>query len=218
MTDDYLLPSPTDQKKLVDLKAVLDVWMKANPGVLFKVGGKSRSSLRRRDATHYARRYYDTASAYIFSDILIDSRQAAWLELELMKYSYSKGYGVNDNRSSPRNMAVLTGSPYNYAEPGCVYLVPVVGAISTQAQYFAVHESHHMVKKKLVEGKGYVKGTHLNPELRKKHVCPKLRKKRAPCLRGKYKKQDLSKRKKQDTSKRKKYTSALRVKRKRRKV
>ena len=27
-----------------------------------------------------------------------------------------------------------------------------------------------MVKKRLVEGKGYVKGTHLNPELRKKRA------------------------------------------------
>jgi hypothetical protein len=215
---DYFEPSSTDLMRFEKYKEELSDWMEANPGVLFKVGGKKKSSNRHHDATHYDPKFFDTYSAYIFSGTLIDSKQAGWLELKLIQFAYSLGFGVNDNRGSPRNMAVLTGSPYNYAEPGCVYLVPVVGAISTQAQYFAVHESHHMVKKKLVEGKGYVKGTHLNPELRKKHVCPKLRKKRAPCLRGKYKKQDLSKRKKQDTSKRKKYTSALRVKRKRRKV
>jgi hypothetical protein len=79
-----------------------------------------------------------------------------------------------------------------------------------------------MVKKKLIEGGGYVKGKHTNPEVRKKY---KLTKKRVPYgVRGKYKKQDPAKRKKskkqdpalrkkQDPSKRKTYTS---LKRKRR--
>jgi hypothetical protein len=191
MSADYFLPSTTDYDKLVHVKAELDDWMKANPGVLFKVGGKSKSSLRHRDATHYARRYYDTASAYIFSDILIDSRQAAWLELELMKYAYSKGYGVNDNRSSPRNMAVLTGSPYNYGRPGCLYLVPVVATITSQSQYFITeHVSHHcMVKQRIASG-SYVKGKLSKPRkpygVRGKY---KEYKKRAPYgVRGPYKK------------------------------
>jgi hypothetical protein len=75
-------------------------------------------------------------------------------------------------------MAVLPGSPYNYAEPGCLYLVPVVGSISTQTNFFAVHVSHHMVVKKLIAGADYVKGTHLNPALRKTHYWG---------VRGKYK-------------------------------
>jgi hypothetical protein len=130
-------------------------------------------------------------------------------------------------------MAVFTGSPYNSAEPGCLYLVPVHATISTQthyATYFEVHESHHMVVKKLIEGGEHVKGTHTNPELRKKSKKqdPALRKKykkRVPYgLRGKYKKQDpalrkkpkkYKKYKKQDLALRKTYTF---VKRKRRKV
>jgi hypothetical protein len=215
MTDDYYLPSPTDHEKLVDLKAELYDWMEANPGVLFKVGGKKKSTNRHHDATHYDHKYFDTVSAYIFSGNLIDSRQAGWLELMLIKYAYSLGLGVNDNRSSPRNMAVLPGKPYNYAEPGCLYLVPVVVAITTQPQYFAVHESYHVKKKKLIEGGCYVKG--------KKRPF-KLYKKRAPYgVREKYKKQDPSKRKKQDPSKRKKQDPSKRkkytfTKRKRRKV
>jgi hypothetical protein len=40
-----------------------------------------------------------------------------------------------------------------------------------------VHESHHVVTKKLIEGMEYVKGTHTNPEVRKKQN-PKVRKPR----------------------------------------
>jgi hypothetical protein len=229
MSADYFLPSTTADEKLVQVKAELDNWMKANPGVLFKVGGKTTSSLRHRDATHYARRYYNTASAYIFSGILIDSRQAAWLELELMKYAYFKGYGVNHNRSSPRNMAVLPGSPYNYGRPGCLYLVPVVATITSQTQYFTEHVSHHVMVKQRIANGSYVKGQQdtskrkkQDPSKRKKRAPygvrgtykkqdPLKRKaytKRAPSKRGTYKKQDPSKRKKskkQDPSKRKAY-------------
>ena len=63
--------------KLAKYKAELFVWMKANPGMLFKVGGKKLSSNRHHDATHYDRKYFDTDSAYIFSGNLIDSRQQA---------------------------------------------------------------------------------------------------------------------------------------------
>ena len=77
MPTDYFLPSTTDDEKLVLFKAELDDWMKANPGVLFKVGGKKLSSNRHHDATHYDHKYFDTGSAYIFSGTLIDSRQAA---------------------------------------------------------------------------------------------------------------------------------------------
>jgi hypothetical protein len=93
-------------------------------------------------------------------------------------------------------MAVLPGSPYNYAEPGgCLYLVPVVGAISTQTNFFAVHESHHMVLKKLIEGADYVKGTHLKKRAPygvrgnyKKHNTHNTRRAPYAGMRGKYKK------------------------------
>jgi hypothetical protein len=119
---DYFQPTSTDHMVLAELKAELFVWMEANPGVLFKVGGKKLSSNRHHGATHYDRKYFDTDSAYIFSGTLIDSRQAGWIELMLIQYAYSLELGVNDNRSSANNMATLPGSPYNYAEPGCVYL------------------------------------------------------------------------------------------------
>ena len=65
--------------------------------MLFKAGGKSKSSNRQHDTTHYDRKYFDTDSAYIFPGTLIDSRQAAWLELKLVKYASTLGLGVNDN-------------------------------------------------------------------------------------------------------------------------
>jgi hypothetical protein len=208
MTDDHFLASQTDLEKLVDVKAELDDWTKANPGVLFKAGGKKKRSNRHRDATHYDRRYYDRASAYIFSGNLIDSRQAAWLELMLIKYAYSLGLGVNDNRGSARNMATLPGSPYNDAKPGCLYLVPVVATITTQPQYFAVHQSHHCRVKQLIAGGSYVKGKkkpgYKHTKKRRPHKRGpynkskpyKKRKPHAPGSRGPYKKQGPSKRKK----------------------
>jgi hypothetical protein len=106
----------------------------------------------------------------------------------LIQFAYSLGLGVNDNRGSPRNMAALTGYQYSLSSPGCAYLVPVVGAISTQTNFFAVHESSFLRKKKPIEGGGYVKGRQTNPELCKKQEAW-LRKKRAPYgVRGKYKK------------------------------
>jgi hypothetical protein len=187
-------------------KAKLTDWVKANPGTLFKVGGKSKSSNRHQDATHYDRKYFDTDNSYIFFGGLVDSRQAAWLELMLIQFAYSLKLGVNDNRSSPRNMATLTGSPYSWSNPGCVYLVPVHATISTQTHYFAVHVSHHLVVKQLIARGEHVKGTHTNPEVRKKQDLsvrkpskkqdPALRKKQDPALRKKYKKQDPALRKK----------------------
>jgi hypothetical protein len=46
--------------------AELSDWMKLNPGTLFKVGGKSKSSNRHQDATHYDRKYFDTDNSYFF--------------------------------------------------------------------------------------------------------------------------------------------------------
>jgi hypothetical protein len=56
--------------------------------------------------------------------------------------------------------------------------------ITAQTHYFEVHESHHMVVKKLIEGGEHVKGTHTNPELRKKikKQGPALRKKQNPAI------------------------------------
>jgi hypothetical protein len=64
-----------------------------------------------------------------------------------------------------------------------------------------------MVLKKPIEGGDYVKGTHLNPALRKKQDPSKRKKykKQGPALRKKSKKQDPSKRKKQGPALRKKY-------------
>ena len=47
-------------------QAELNDWMKANPGMLFKAGGKSKSSNRQHDTTHYDRKYFDTDSAYLY--------------------------------------------------------------------------------------------------------------------------------------------------------
>ena len=81
-------------------------------------------------------------------------------------------------------MATLTGSPYSRSSPGCVYLVPVHATIATQAHYFKVHVSHHLVAKQLIAGGDHVKGTHLSPDVRKKQN-PALRKKQNPALRKK---------------------------------
>jgi hypothetical protein len=152
-----------------------------------KVGGKATKSDRHQDATHYNRKYFDTDSAYILPGTLTDSRQAAWLELKLIKCAYSLGLGVNDNRGSPKNMATLPGSPYSSrSSPGCVYLVPVLPHIATQAHYFAVHVSHHLVVKQLIAGGNHVKGTHL--------AGPWA----ARCARQPSKKQDPALRKKQE--------------------
>jgi hypothetical protein len=100
-------------------------------------------------------------------------------------------------------MATLPGAPYSRSNPGCVYLVPVHAIIDTQEHYFEVHVSHYLVVKQLIAGGNYVKGTHLNPELRKKQN-PALRKKQDLSKRKPSKKQDLALRKKQDLALRKK--------------
>ena len=137
----HFSPSSPDHAVYEKFRAKFLDWVNANPGLLVKVGGKSKKSKRHHDATHYDRKYFNTDSAFVFPGTLTDSRQAAWLELKLIKYAYSLGLGVNDNRSSPNNMATLTGSPYSRSNPGCVYLVPVHATIATQPHYFAVHVS-----------------------------------------------------------------------------
>jgi hypothetical protein len=84
---------------LAKYKAELFDWMKLYPGMLFKAGGKSKSSNRHHDTTHYNRKYayFDTDNAYIFSGTSIDSRQAGWLALMLIQYAYSMELAVNDN-------------------------------------------------------------------------------------------------------------------------
>jgi hypothetical protein len=72
----YYLPSSTDHMLFEKYKAELTDWVKANPGMLFKAGGKKKSSDQHHDAAHYDRKFFDTDSAYIFSGTLIDSRQA----------------------------------------------------------------------------------------------------------------------------------------------
>ena len=94
-------------------------------------------------------------------------------------------------------MATLPGSPYSRSNPGCVYLVPVHATIATQPHYFAVHVSHHLVVKQLIAGGEHVKGTHLNPEVRKKQNTA-TRKKQNPATRKPNKKQVLVLRKKAD--------------------
>jgi hypothetical protein len=113
----------------------------------------------------YDRKFFDTDNAHIFSGTLIDSRQAGWLELMLIQCACSLGIGVDDNRDSPRNMTTLTGSPYSWVSPGCVYLVLVHASITTQPHCFKVHESHHILVKKLIESGDYVKGKHMHPEV-----------------------------------------------------
>ena len=93
---DYYSPSSTDPIALAKYQAELSDWTKLNPGMLFKAGGKSKSSNRHQDATHYDRKYFDTGNAYMFSGGLVDSRQAAWLELMLIQFAYSLKLGVNE--------------------------------------------------------------------------------------------------------------------------
>jgi hypothetical protein len=81
----------------------------------------------------------------------------------------------------------------------CVYLVPVHASITTQPHYFEVHESHHILVKKLIECGEYEKGKHMHPEQRKKQD-PELRKKQDPELRKKHKKQAPATRKNPDQS------------------
>jgi hypothetical protein len=66
-----------------------------------------------------------------------------------------------------RNMATLPGLPYSAANPGCVYLVPVQAFITTQAHFFKLHESRHIMLETLIESGDYVKYQALRPELRK---------------------------------------------------
>jgi hypothetical protein len=161
-------PSSRDFAVYEKFRAKFLDWVNANPGLLVKVGGKATKSKRHQNATHYDRKYFDTDSAFVFPGTLTDSRQAAWLELKLIKYASTLGLGVNDNINSPSNMATLPGSPYSRSNPGCVYLVPVHATIKTKAHYFAVHVSHYLVVKQRITGGEHVKGTHLNPEVRKK--------------------------------------------------
>jgi hypothetical protein len=121
---------------------------------LVKVGGKLKTSDRHHDATHYDRKYYDTDSAQRLCFSWNPHRQQASsvARAQVDSVCYSLGLGVNDNRSSPKNMATLTGSPYSRSNPGCVYLVPVHATIATQAHYFKVHVSHHLVVKQLIAG------------------------------------------------------------------
>ena len=123
-------------------------------------------------------------------------------------------------------MATLPGPPYNDAKPGCLYLVPVVATITTQPQYFAVHQSHHCRVKQLIAGGSYVKGKkkpgYKHTKKRRPHKRGpynkskpyKKRKPHAPGSRGPYKKQGPSKRKKQDKTKRKKHKKQDKTKRK----
>jgi hypothetical protein len=62
--------------------------------------------------------------------------------------------GVNKNRDSPYNMAVLTGESYSATNLGFIYLVPVHYHITTQDDFFEVHVSAHSKKKELIDGGG----------------------------------------------------------------
>ena len=84
-------PSSPDIAVYEKFRAKFLDWVNANPGLLVKVGGKSKKSKRHHDATHYDRKYYDTDSAFVFPGTLTDSRQAGWLELMLIQFAHSLG-------------------------------------------------------------------------------------------------------------------------------
>jgi hypothetical protein len=65
MTDRYT-PTLTDLTLLARYKSEAIDWVNRNPGMLFKVGGKHKSTNRHHDATHYNRKYFDTDSAFSF--------------------------------------------------------------------------------------------------------------------------------------------------------
>ena len=186
MTVPYV-PSPSNLRLLETWQEYILAWKEANPGELCKIGGKQESNKRQHDTSQYNPRFFNTIKAIVFPGTFTDSRLAAWLELQLIKFAYDIGIGINNNRDSPYNMANLPGEDYSEANLGCIYLVPVHTYITTQVGFKKVHVRRHNALKALIDAGDYEKGKHQNPHLRKKH-----------------KKQDLSVRKKQDRSVRKK--------------
>jgi hypothetical protein len=148
------VPSDGDIILVEKYKEYLLAWMECNPGKLCKIGGKqfNPGNHRHHDAQQYNPLYFDTSKAIVFPGTFTDSRQAAWLELMLMQFAYFLEIGVNKNRDSPYNMAVLTGESYSATNLGFIYLVPVHYHITTQDDFFEVYVSAHSKKKELIDG------------------------------------------------------------------
>ena len=97
---DFCIPSSTDLDLLAKYEEYLRNWKELNPGRLCKIGGKQESQLRHHNADQYNPLYFDTSKAIVFAGTFTESRLAAWLELMLIKFAYSLGIGVNNNRNS----------------------------------------------------------------------------------------------------------------------
>ena len=158
MTVPYV-PSASNNTLLEVWQGYILAWMEANPGELCKIGGKQECNNRQHDTSQYNPRFFNTSKAIVFAGTFTDSRLAAWLELQLIKFAYDLGIGVNNNRDSPYNMANLPGADYSETNLGCIYLVPVHSHITTQDDFKEVHVSSHNAKKALIDAGDYVKGT-----------------------------------------------------------
>jgi hypothetical protein len=183
MTVPYV-PSASDLSHLETYKEYLRTWKEANPGRLCKIGGKQESLKRHHNADQYNPMYFDRDNAIVFPGTFTDSRQAAWLELMLIQFSFFLGIGINNNRDSANNMACLPGEDYSDTNLGSIYLVPVHTHITTQDDFKKVHVSAYSKKKELIDGSDYEKGKHQHPELRQKQD-PAQRKKQVPSQRKK---------------------------------
>ena len=124
MTVPYV-PSASNNALLETWEEYILGWMEANPDVLCKIGGKQGGNKRQHDAAQYNPVFFDRSKAIVFAGTFTDSRLAAWLELQLIKFAYDVGIGVNKNRDSPYNMACLPGENYSDTNLGSIYLVPV---------------------------------------------------------------------------------------------
>jgi len=142
-------PSARDMRQLTKYKQLTLAWMKKNPGVLCKIGGKQVDSMRHKSAAQYDREYFDRNNSTVFEGIFTDSSLAAWIELQLIQFAYYElKIGVNHNRGQTGgNMAGLPGSPYSRENPGCIYIVPVLAKIKSQDEFKNVHESYHIQKR-----------------------------------------------------------------------
>jgi len=203
---------PTDKCKeaLVKYKTAFHVWIDANRDVLCKIGGtklvpSKGQQPRYHNATQYNPQFFDRSNAFVFDGILIDTRLAGWIELQLIEYAFELGIGINANHGqSGGNMATLPGEAYSSANPGCIYIVPVHSDIKTPEEFKAVHESDYVTTQKRKTGGTFVK------------FDPATRKKSSPETKKRKKRDETKKRKKRspETTKRKKRSDADRYKNK----
>jgi hypothetical protein len=163
-------PCGADLTKLESGKAYFRTLKQENPGMMIKVGGTLIES-RRRASVQYSRQYFrqDPFTFLPDFDRFTDTNLAAWLELELIKYVYyDLKIGVNDNRGQTNSCnKAASVADYNEIKLGGIYVCPALEKYTSQASFFEDHVSYHCQVKASTNDGTYVKGKHMNPELRK---------------------------------------------------